>query len=115
MEAEYVALSEACQELVWLLSLLKDLGVPHQGQVTVLEDNQSCITYVASERINRRSKHIETREYYVKELCGNGVLKLEYCPTEEMVADVFTKPLGAVQKRKFAEMLGLSAAGGNIR
>ncbi|XP_055605091.1 uncharacterized protein LOC129753315 [Uranotaenia lowii] len=108
MEAEYVALSEACQELVWLLELLKDLGVPHQGPVRVLEDNQSCIAFVASERINRRSKHIETRECYVKQLQDEGILKLEYCPTDTMVADVFTKPLGAVKQFKFAEMLGLS-------
>lgn len=113
MESEYVALSEASQELVWLLKLLDDLGEPYDVPVKVMEDNQSCITFASSERTTRRSKHIETRENYVRELCHDGILKLQYCPTEDMVADVLTKPLGTIKQRKFSEMMGLSASGGN--
>lgn len=113
MESEYVALSEASQELVWLLKLLNDLGEPYDGPVKVMEDNQSCIAFASSERTTRRSKHIETRENYVRELCHDGIIKLEYCPTEDMVADILTKPLGTIKQRKFSEMMGLSASGGN--
>lgn len=109
MESEYVSLSEACQELVWLLSLFKDLGVQQSGPVTIREDNQSCIKFVGSERSTRRSKHIETKQHYVKELYEDKVLSLEYCSTDEMVADILTKPLGTIKHRKLAGMLGLSA------
>lgn len=109
MESEYVSLSEASQELVWLLSLFKDLGVQQGGPVTIREDNQSCIKFVGAERSTRRSKHIETRQYYVKQLFEDKVLDLEYCSTENMVADILTKPLGTIKHHKLAGMLGLSS------
>lgn len=109
MESEFVALSETSQEVVWLLHLLDDLGEAPQQPVAVMEDNQSCIKFVGSERVTRRSKHIETRECYVKELCNEGVLKLVYCPTEDMLADVLTKPLGAVKLSKLSSLLGLQS------
>lgn len=115
MESEYVALSEATQELVWLRRLMQDMGEREEGPTKVMEDNQSCISFVNSERINRRSKHIETKECFVKQQCEQGLLKLEYCPTEHMVADVLTKPLGTTKQRKFSGMLGLSANRGTIR
>lgn len=87
MDSEYVALSEASQKAVWLLNLFNDFGEPLIKPVTLWEDNQSCIQFVASERLTKRSKHIETRQCYVKQLCDAKILKLEYCPTQEMVAD----------------------------
>lgn len=113
MESEYVALSEASQELIWLRGLLEEMGDRQEEPTRMLEDNQSCIKFVGSERSSRRSKHIETREHFVKELCDRGVLKLEYCATDEMAADVLTKPLGTIKQRKFSAMLGLSSNGGN--
>lgn len=111
MESEYVALSEASQEAVWLLHLFEDFGEPTFKPVTLWEDNQSCIKFVSSERTTKRSRHIETRQCFVKELCEARVLELLYCSTEEMVADILTKALGQVKLRKFASMLGL--AGGD--
>ncbi|XP_062556635.1 uncharacterized protein LOC134221461 [Armigeres subalbatus] len=65
MESEYVALSEASQEAVWLLNLFEDFGEPSFKPVTLWEDNQSCIKFVSSERATKRSRHIETRQCYV--------------------------------------------------
>lgn len=115
MESEYVALSEATQELVWLRRLMDDMGERVEGPVKMKEDNQSCIRFVNSDRTNRRSKHIETKEHFVKQQCVSGLIALEYCPTEDMVADVFTKPLGTTKQRKFSGMLGLSTKDGTIR
>lgn len=108
MESEYVALSEASQEAVWLLKLFEDFGEPSFKPVTLWEDNQSCIKFVSSERTTKRSRHIETRQCFVKELCDAGVLKLLYCSTEEMAADLLTKALGQIKLRKFAGMVGLT-------
>ncbi|KXJ68876.1 hypothetical protein RP20_CCG001304 [Aedes albopictus] len=46
MEAEYVALSEACQEALWLRQLLRDLGEPPNSPTAVMEDNQGCLSFV---------------------------------------------------------------------
>lgn len=108
MESEYVALGEAAQEVVWLRRLLADMGETLDGPTCIMEDNQGCIQFVHSDRINRRSKHIETKERYVRELCDQKVIRLEYCPTEIMAADILTKPLGTLKVRQLCGLLGLS-------
>lgn len=107
MEAEYVALSAAASEAVWLRRLLSELGVVSQQATIVKEDNRSCIDFVSLEKQNKRSKHIDTKVHHAKDLCSRGVIQLEYCPSNEMVADVFTKPLGPAKMLQFAKQLGL--------
>ncbi|XP_062538014.1 uncharacterized protein LOC134206332 [Armigeres subalbatus] len=65
MEAEYVALSEACQETIWLRQLLFDFGEPLEAPAILKEDNQGCLAFVKTERTNRRSKHISTKEKFI--------------------------------------------------
>ena len=107
MEAEYVALSEACQEAIWLRQLLRDFGEQQQTPTLMKEDNQGCLAFVKTERASRRSKHIDTRQKFVQELCVTKQISLEYCPTDQMVADLFTKPLGPLKLGQFCGMLGL--------
>lgn len=107
MEAEFVALSETCQEGIWLRDLLRDFGEKQLHPTLVYEDNQSCLAFVRTERCNRRSKHIDTREHFVRELCERKQIELKYCPTELMLADVLTKPLGPQKHERFCQMLGL--------
>lgn len=109
MEAEYVALAEVSQEATWLRRLLTELGEVQSAPTVVWEDNRSCIDFVALEKQNRRSKHIDTKFHYVKDLVAGGAITLRYCATDNMLADVMTKPLGPAKMRKFADMLGLVA------
>ncbi|XP_062550086.1 uncharacterized protein LOC134214792 [Armigeres subalbatus] len=113
-EAEYVALTETCQEIVWLRRLLEDLGETPTQPTLVMEDNQGCISFATSERCSKRSKHIETKRHFVKDLCANGVVRLNYCPTENMDADVLTKPVGPVKHQYFARRLGLCCSEAEI-
>ncbi|KAG5866011.1 hypothetical protein JTB14_010000 [Gonioctena quinquepunctata] len=73
----------------------------------MFEDNQSCIKMLDSERINDRTKHIDTKYNYAKEMKKKNEIFFEYCPTNEMVADILTKPLEVNKIRKFREMMGL--------
>ncbi|KXJ62369.1 hypothetical protein RP20_CCG016417 [Aedes albopictus] len=107
MEAEYVALGETCQEVLWMRRLLADLGENVDEATVVYEDNQGCLSFVTSERTSKRSKHIETKQCFVRDLCERRLVQLRYCPTETMKADILTKPLGAVKHRELAELLGL--------
>lgn len=107
LEAEYVALTETCQEVVWMRRLLRDLGEEQTTATVVHEDNQGCLSFAQSERSSKRSKHIETKRHFVKNLCERGEVALVYCPTEDMKADVLTKPLGRVKHHHFASELGL--------
>ncbi|XP_055632900.1 uncharacterized protein LOC129773324 [Toxorhynchites rutilus septentrionalis] len=85
-EAEFVSLAEACQELTWVKKLLTDFGVDVSEPVPTFEDNQSCIKLINSDRIEKRSKHIETKYFYVRDLQEKKQILLKYCPTEEMLA-----------------------------
>lgn len=108
MEAEYISLSDACQELTWLRRLMADLGEQQRGATTVFEDNQSCLSFVHAERATKRSKHIDTRRHFIKDLSERGEVKLLYCPSEQMTADALTKPLGATRFWQLLEQLGVS-------
>lgn len=107
MEAEYLALSDAAQEVIWLRRLLGELGEQQRRPTTINEDNRSCIDFVALDRLNKRSKHIDTKYHHAKDLCTKGVIQLRYCSTSEMIADIFTKPLGPNKIKYFTKALGL--------
>ena len=106
-EAEFVALAEGCQELIWTRRLLEEVGEAAVGPTTVFEDNQSCMKLVDSDKIERRSKHIETRYFFVRDLKEKGTISLKYCPTEDMLADVMTKPLARIKLEKLRSAIGV--------
>lgn len=108
LEAEYNALTVACQEAVWIKRLLKDLGEPVDQAITIFEDNQGCISFSTAERSSGRVKHIDTKRHFIRELCDRRTITLLYCPSAEMIADALTKPLGRLMFNKFIDRIGLS-------
>ena len=106
-EAEYMALSDATQEVVWLHRLLNELGLS-QSAAVVFEDNQGCIKLAQnSSGINRRTKHIDVRYHYVKHVVHSGIITLKYCTTRSMVADILTKPLGKIRFEELRDLMGV--------
>ena len=93
-EAEYVAASTLVQEIVYCRKLLAALGFPQPAATPVCEDNASAISW--SEGAvggSDRAKHIDLRVHYVHDAVAEGVLKLVKVPSEDNLADLFTKPL----------------------
>ena len=74
---------------------------------TVLLDNKAADALAHSSAVNRRNKHIATRFHFNRQAVQDGVVTLKYCPTEEMLADMFTKPLGRVKLQKFVADAGM--------
>lgn len=106
-EAEITTIPEACNEIMCIEQLTKDLYV-YDGQPTlVMEDNQACIAIAASTRIRGRAKHIAIRFAHVREAVESKLMTLKYCPSEEMVADGMSKPLGGIKHQNMVEGLGL--------
>ena len=106
-EAEYMALSSAAQEAVWLRQLTTELGSPPKTTTTIFEDNQSAICMTKNPQFHGRAKHIAIKYHFIREQVGNGTIKLKYCPTNEMLADMFTKGLSREQFGKLRSQAGI--------
>lgn len=97
-EAEYVALSQAACELIWLKNLLLEMNIAVQS-VNIFEDNMSCI-HLLTKPNHSRQKHIDVKYHFVKELIALNELKVLYINTNEQKADIPTKVLETTQFSK---------------
>ena len=106
-EAEYVALSSAIQEVVWLQkSLISDIQATSQEPTLLMEDNQGAISIAKNPVAHSRTKHIDIRYHYIREAI-QGVVNLCYCPTEQMVADLLTKSLPREHFKMLQDAMGM--------
>lgn len=112
-EAEYMAISEAGKEAVYLRALLFEILknpndiLDFSKGVLVYNDNQSAQKIVANQVFHKRTKHIDVKYHYIRELVSDKRIDLKYMPSSEMVADICTKPLPVVKHVFCTENLGL--------
>ena len=109
-EAEYMALASATQEAIWMKHLIADLHIEIlEKPVCIHEDNQSTICIAKNHQYHGRSKHIDIKFHFTRDQVISGNIELNYCKSENMVADLFTKPLSGPQFKRLRELLGLTA------
>jgi hypothetical protein len=106
-ESEYMAILHALKEQIWLLRFLREIGYDISNQNIIYCDNQSAIALAHNPEHHARTKHIDIQYHFVRNCVEDGTTRLEYCPTEDMVADGFTKALGPERQRKLARMMGM--------
>lgn len=92
-ESEYIAASHCSQEVVYLREILRGFNCEQTEPTIIFEDNQACIAMSENQVHRERSRHIDVRKYFVRDLVEEKVLKLAHCKTDEMVADALTKSL----------------------
>ena len=107
-EAEYVAATHAAKEAMWLRRLITEIYGPPDDPTTLFGDNQSAIALTKDGHYHARTKHIDIRYHYIRYVVEAGSIKLIYCPTHEMTADVLTKALPSAKAKHFASALGLA-------
>lgn len=107
-EAEFVAVAEATQEALHLRNLLGELGFDQLVNIKILNDNRSAQELIKNRCYHARTKHIDIKLYFIRDTIETGTISIEYCLTDEMTADVFTKELPCRKHWKFSNMLGLS-------
>lgn len=90
-EAEFVALALCIQELLYLRQLTGELGLTSSQPILIHEDNQSTIKIATNAELHGRSKHIDVRFMFVRDLIDSGEFDLKWCPTNDQLADFFTK------------------------
>jgi hypothetical protein len=107
-EAELIALTDAAGHVIWVRDYLIGQGY-HVGPATVYQDNMSTIALVKKGySTSSNTRHINIRYFFIKNRVDNEELKIEYLPTEDMIADFFTKPLqGELFKTLRDKVLGI--------
>ena len=110
-EAEYVALTHATKEALWLQNLLSELFRDLKTHPFPLHsDNMSAIALAKDDKYHARTKHIDIRFHFIRYTIEEGKIKLIFCPTASMTADILTKALPRPRLDYLVEKLGLRRA-----
>jgi len=108
-EAEYVALSEVCAEIMFVKQILDFLGREVELPIQVHVDNVAAIYLANNATIGNRTKHIDVRYHYVREYVEDGIVKIVFVKSIDNDADIFTKNTGGeihnIHVEKFSEEL----------
>lgn len=101
-EAEYMAITSASKEIMFLSQVLEELGFnKYVGPpIKLYSDNMGAINLSKNVGFNSRTKHIHIRHHYVRMLVQAGRIELEHKSTDEMLADILTKGLGKIKHEK---------------
>uniref|UniRef100_H3H6A9 Integrase catalytic domain-containing protein n=2 Tax=Phytophthora ramorum TaxID=164328 RepID=H3H6A9_PHYRM len=109
-EAEHIALSLAIQEGKWIHRLLCEIlaAANETGpELMIREDNQSCIKMTKNPVNHGRAKHIDIKYHHIRDEVKRGEVKLEYCETSVMLADIMTKALAGPRHTELTAALGI--------
>ena len=101
-EAEVVAADEVVGPMLWTRLFLEAQGYPLKDNI-LYQDNRSAMLLETNGRksAGKRSRHLNIRYFFVADQQEKGHISIEYCPTDDMVGDYFTKPLHGAKFQKF--------------
>nr|GEV38106.1 Gag-Pol polyprotein [Tanacetum cinerariifolium] len=105
-EAEYMALSVSCAQVMWMRTQLKDYGFNY-NKIPLYCDSQSAIASSCNPVQHSRTKHIHTRYHFIKEQVENGIIELYFVRTEYQLADMFTKSLPEDRFKYLVKRIGM--------
>lgn len=107
-EAEYMSISDASKELLWVRALLASIGYPENSATTLHIDNKSAIALTSNPRDHRRTKHIDIRFHFIRQQILDNVIAPVYIETRRQVADILTKPLNAILFKEHRDAIGVN-------
>ena len=100
-------MTDACNQAQWYQSFLKELGYDVDRPILIHGDNKGAIDLAVNPVTGRRSKHIAIKHHAIREYIENGTIEMVRTPTEDMVADGFTKSLARIRLSALNEQMGL--------
>ena len=106
-EAEFVAAASCACQAIWLRRILEEIQFKQQGATSIYCDNSSTIKLSRNPVLYGRSKHIDVKYHFLRDLAKDEVINLIFCRSEDQVADIFTKPLKTPLFHKLRELLGV--------
>jgi hypothetical protein len=106
-EAKYYSMTHASKEVLWIHLFLNLLSSPIPHPFPLLSDNQSACALANNSTITSRSKHINVRHHFIRDHISDGTFCMNWIPTSNMPADIFTKSLSSLLFLKHRTFLGL--------
>ena len=105
-ESELIGVHDVMPQVVWTRHFLEAQGYGIKESI-IYQDNQSAMLLEKNGRASssKRTRHINIRYFFVKDRVSSKEVDIQYCPTGEMIADFFTKPLQGTPFRKFREQV----------
>jgi hypothetical protein len=97
-EAEIIALSEATKDVVYLRKFLAGIGAAQDGPSTLATDSKSARDVAYNPEHHDRMKHVLRRHFFVRDMVEEFEIVVPYVPTDDNLADFFTKPFKSVPK-----------------
>jgi hypothetical protein len=92
-EAEYIAATTCCTQVLWMKQTLQDIQVEYDEPIPIFCDNTSAISISKNPVMHSKMKHIPIKFHFLREQVTEKNIKVEYVGTKEQIADIFTKPL----------------------
>ena len=106
-EAKYHAMAQGTCEILWLRSLLSELGFPIADSSTLFCDNKSAIMLSSDSVLHERTKHVEVDIHFIREKVRFGVIVPNFVPSSDQTADMFTKSIRPTLLQSSLGKLGL--------
>ena len=105
-KVEYIVAGSCCAQLLWIKKLLHDYGIT-QDIMYVFCDNMSTINLSKKPVQHSKSKHIEIRYHFIRDLVEEKIMCLEFINTDNQKADIFTKPLDSPRFESLCKTIGV--------
>jgi hypothetical protein len=105
-EAEFVTIGDAANQVLWTRNFMLAQGY-RRGPAKVYQDNMSTIQLIKNGRSNRERthRHFDIRHFFLTDRVSSGDITISYMKTQDMVADILTKPLQGQQFKKLRSLL----------
>ena len=113
-ESEYVAVTHAAKEAIWIRMFLGDILCPLRKPMVLYCENQSTIAVAKNVQYHAHTKHIDIRYHFIRESISREIIEIHYCPTENMVADIFMKALPVKTFEHLRMLLGVHLDSGGV-
>jgi hypothetical protein len=107
IEAEYIVATTCCTQILWMIQTVADLKVTYTDPIPLHCDNTSAISLSKNPVLHSKSKHIPIKYHFLREQVTNGIVQMNYIPSTEQIADIFTKPLAMTPFGYFRQKLGV--------
>ena len=106
-ESEYRAMAETTREMVWLRSLVEDLGISSPFLMSMHCDNQAAIFIASNSTFHEHTKHIEIDCHYIQDKVMSRVYSTPHVTSSHQLIDVFTKSLAGISYDAMCTKLGM--------